>query len=78
MQYSSPKEYLKDLKIQRSYLSKFYYYKASEWLQPKIKQCLDCLDKEILDYENMLAEYSLKKSLEKNGAQISIYEILGE
>ena len=53
MQYSSPKEYLKDLKIQRSYLKKFYYYKCSEWLRPEIKKCLDSIDKEIENYEKI-------------------------
>lgn len=78
MQYSSPKEYLRDLKIQKNYLSKFYYNKASEWLRPEIKKCLDSINKEISDYENMIAQYNLKKSLEKYKGQISIYDILGE
>lgn len=78
MQYSSPKEYLRDLKIQKSYLSKFYYNKASEWLQPEIKKCLDSIEKEISDYEEMIAKYNLKKSLEKYQGQISIYDIVGE
>lgn len=78
MQYSSPKEYLRDLKIQKSYLNKFYYYKASEWLKPKIRDCLDSIDKEITNYEEMIAKYNLKKSLEKYQGQISIYDIVGE
>lgn len=78
MPYSNPKEYLRDLKIQKSYLSKFYYYKASEWLQPKIKECLDSIEVEISNYENMIAKYNLKKSLDKYKGQISIYEIIGE
>lgn len=78
MQYSSPKEYLRDLKIQRSYLSKFYYNKASEWLQPSIKECLDSIDKEISNYEDMISKYNLKKNLEQYKGQVSIYDILGE
>lgn len=77
MQYSSPKEYLKDLKIQRSYLYKFYCNKASEWLKKDIKKCIDALDIEISEYEDMLAKYVLKKKLEEYKGQISIYDILG-
>ena len=78
MQYSSPKEYLKDLKIQRSYLKKFYYYKCSEWLRPEIKKCLDSIDKEIETYVNIISEYILKKKIKENNSQVSIYEMLGE
>ena len=78
MQYSSPKEYLKNLKIQRSYLKKFYYYYCFEWLRFEIKKCLDSIDKEIENYENLISEYILKKKIKENNSQVSIYEMLGD
>ena len=79
MQYSSPSEYLKQLKIQKFYVNKFKVnYANANNLTPFIKSYLNALDKEIKEYEDFISAYKLKKNLEKYKNQVSIYDFLGE
>lgn len=67
--YSSPKEYLKHLKIQRNYTNKFLInYAYHNDLTNICKQFIYCLDIEINNVENFIAKNTLRS---KN---ISIYD----
>ena len=71
--YSSPKEYLKHLKIQRNSVNKFRVNYANHNSLTKIsKLYLDYLDKEIEDVENSIAIYKLKQS----NNQVNIYNFI--
>lgn len=77
-QFSRPSEYLKALRIQYTYLKKFYYNQASSWLRPSIADCLFAIEKEINSYEEMIAKYKMKQKLKEENSPLTIWDILGE
>ena len=73
MQYSSPKEYLKKLKIQRNYVNKFIYGTSHNSNLTAIGVAyLHYLDKEIKDIEDFITLQIIKK----RNQQIDIYSFI--
>lgn len=62
------KKYVRDLNIVKNNLSKFYYNSASEWLKPKIIDCITELNFEI-------ARYTKKEREEEEKFKNSLYTI---
>lgn len=69
---NSIKNYMRDLKIVKNNLTKFYYHSASEWLKYDIYQCIKCVDSEILRYERITKNYE-----EENKRLITIFDFKG-
>lgn len=66
------KKYMRDLKIVKNNLTKFYYNSCSEWLKLEIINCISAINTEISYYENLF-----KKQEEKNKlSQSTIYFIM--
>ena len=72
MYYRSLKTYLKELKIERNYLSKFIYNKASYTLKIDLGYALKLIDREIERIEAEIEKYS-KKTKE---SQVTIYDVI--
>lgn len=49
--------YLKNLKIVKKNLVKFYYNGASEWLRKDILTCISAINNEITMYEDLVNKY---------------------
>lgn len=72
MQNIYNKQYLRDLKIQRSYLNRFMWDKASYPLRLEISKLIDIFDKEIEECKSSIWLYSKKKELEEK--QLTIFD----
>lgn len=72
MYYRSLKNYLKDLKIEKNYLKKFIFNKASYTLKIDLAYALKLIDREIERIEEQLEKYE-KKNKEN---QITIYDVI--
>ena len=73
MQYSSPKDFLKALKIQRNYVNKFRVnYANHNDLTIICCKYIECLDNKINELENFISLYKLKQSK----IQINIYDFI--
>ncbi len=73
MQFSSPKTYLKELKIQRFYVNKFMVnYANHNNLTNICKLYISNLDNEIKDIEDFIAIQDLKNS----SLQVNIYDFI--
>ena len=72
MYYRSLKNYLKDLKIEKKYLKKFIFNKASYTLKIDLGYALKLIDREIERIEEQLEKYE-KKNKEN---QITIYDVI--
>ena len=72
MYYRSLKNYLKDLKIERNYLKKFIYDKASYTLKIDLGYALKLFDREIENIEEKINKYN-KKNAENH---VTIYDVI--
>lgn len=72
MYYRSLKNYLKDLKIERSYLKRFIYDKASYTLKIDLGYALKLIDREIENIEEEIKKYKKKEA----DNQITIYDVI--
>lgn len=61
--YISKKEYLKQLKIQRYYLSKLSLNYASGWLKVDIERFINSIDSEISLIESIIKKNSKKQQV---------------
>lgn len=68
------KKYIRDLKIIKNNLIKFYYHSSSEWLKPEIINCITAVNMEIALYTK---EQRKKEEYFKNN-QITIFNFIGE
>jgi len=72
MQNVYNKQYLKDLKIQRNYLNRFMWDKASYPLRLEISKVIKVIDKEIEDCKLSIDMYIKKQELENR--QLTIFD----
>ena len=72
MYYRSLKKYLKDLKVERNYLKRFIYDKASYTLKIDLGYALKLIDREIERVEEQLNKYNNRQK--EN--QVTIYDVI--
>lgn len=66
------KQYLKDLNIQRNYLKRFMWDKASYTLKLELSSALKAIDKEIEECKLSIWKYTKNKELEEK--QLTIFD----
>lgn len=66
------KQYLKDLNIQRNYLKRFMWDKASYTLKLELSSALKAIDKEIETCKLSMEMY--KKKIELENRQLTIFD----
>lgn len=73
MQCVYNKQYLKDLNIQRHYLNRFMWDKASYPLRQEIAKLVKEFDNEIICCKASLEEYKFKQELKND--QVTIFDL---